>query len=169
MTNFSSLEKTNPNPLPHLLKASDIQAMEETVKVHPLNPQAVRHTKSLSDAVGMSRMGIHLVRVEPGKKTTEFHFHHQEEEFIYIISGKGIAEIGDKQVEVQAGDFMGFTAPSLPHTIKNSFEEDLVYLIGGERRGFDACDYPRLRKRQFRVNDERQLVDWDDLNSLKSS
>jgi uncharacterized cupin superfamily protein len=160
--------ETNQNPQPHLLKASDIESMEETVKVHPLNSQAVRHTKSLSDAVGMSRVGVHLVRVEPGNKTTEFHFHHQEEEFIYILSGKGIAEIGDKQVEVQAGDFMGFTAPSLPHAIKNPFEGDLVYLMGGERRSFDACDYPRLRKRQFRVNDEHQLVDWDNLKPLRN-
>jgi uncharacterized cupin superfamily protein len=150
----------------HLLKAHDIKVMQETVKVHSLNPQAVRHTKSLSDLLGMTHLGIHLVRVEPGKETTEFHFHHQEEEFMYIISGRGIAEIGDEQVEVGPGDFLGFSAPSLPHTMKNAFDADLVYLMGGERRNFDMCDYPRLKKRLFRVNGKRQLVNWTDLHEF---
>lgn len=155
------------NYIPHLLKAKDIQAMQETVKIHPLNSQAVRHTKSLGDAVGMKNLGVHLVRVEPGKETTQFHFHHQEEEFIYIISGRGIAEIGDDKIEVEAGDFIGFTAPSLPHCMGNPYEEDLVYLMGGERRSFDVCDYPRLKKRLFRVNGERKLVEWEDLKPFQ--
>lgn len=150
------------NP-PHLLRASQIGALPEVEKVHALNPNGVRHTKSLGDAVGMSHLGIHLVRVAPGRETTQFHFHHQEEEFIYIISGRGIAEIGDQQVEVGPGDFMGFTAPSLPHGMRNPFEEDLVYLMGGDRSNFDICDYPRLRKRLFRVNGDRKLVEWDEL------
>jgi uncharacterized cupin superfamily protein len=154
------------NTVLHLLKAKDIKAMQETVKVHGLNPKAVRHTKSLSDLLGMSHLGIHLVRVEPGKETTQFHFHHQEEEFLYIISGRGLAEIGDEQVEVGPGDFMGFSAPSLPHTMTNPFEEDLVYLMGGERRSFDICDYPRLQKRLFRVKDRRQWVNWADLHEF---
>ena len=149
--------------IPHLLKAGDIEAMPVTVKVHGLNPNAVRHTRSLSEQVGMTRLGVHLVRVEPGKETTQFHFHHQEEEFIYIISGRGIAEIGEAEFEVEAGDFMGFTAPSLPHCMKNPFEVDLVYLMGGERQNFDVCDYPKIKKRLFRVNGDRQLVDWDHL------
>ncbi len=147
----------------HLLKAIEIAAMSETVKIHPLNAQAVRNTKSLSDEVGMKRLGVHLVRVEPGKATTQFHFHHCEEEFIYIISGKGIAEIGNEKFEVAAGDFMGFTAPSLPHCMTNPFAEDLVYLMGGERQNFDVCDYPRIQKRLYRVNEERKVVDWEDL------
>ena len=153
----------NKNPNHHLLKASENEAMPETVKVHNLNPNAVRNIKSLSDAVGMKQMGVHLVRVEPGKETTEFHFHHCEEEFIYIISGRGIAEIGDEEFEVASGDFMGFTAPSLPHSLKNPFSEDLVYLMGGERRSFEVVDYTHVKKRLYRVNGERKLVDWGDL------
>ena len=151
------------NSTPHILKAAEIEAMPEVARVHPLNAQAVRHTKSLSDALGLSRLGIHLVRVEPGQETTQFHFHHHEEEFLYILTGRGIAEIGNQQIEVTAGDFLGFTAPSLPHTMRNPFTLDLVYLMGGERQNFDICDYPRLQKRLFRLNDEQQLVDWDEL------
>jgi uncharacterized cupin superfamily protein len=156
-------KQPNQDSIPHLLKASEIGAIPERVYVHSLNPEAVRHEKSLSGAVGLQRIGVHLVRVEPGKETTQYHFHHQEEEFIYILAGRGVAEIGDRQIEVSTGDFMGFTAPSLPHAMKNPFSEDLVYLVGGENRSFDVCDYPRIRKRQYRMGNDRQLIDWDNL------
>ncbi|PZD75453.1 hypothetical protein C1752_00164 [Acaryochloris thomasi RCC1774] len=109
--------------------------------------------------MGLERLGLYQVRVEPGKASTQFHCHRHEEEFLYILSGRGIADIGDAQYEVGPGDFMGFTAPSLPHCLHNPFAEDLVYLMGGERREYDVCDYPRIKKRQFRSHKQRQLVD----------
>ena len=151
------------NTTPHLLTASDIKNLPETKNIHFLNPNAIRNTKFLSDTLGMKNMGLHLVRVESGKETTEFHFHEYEEEFIYIISGRGIAEIGDREIEVGAGDFMGFTTPSLPHGMRNPFAEDLVYLMGGERLDFDVSQYPRQQKSNFRIHRKRQIVDWESI------
>jgi len=144
-----------------VLHKRDIENMDEFAFGHPLNKNAVRHTKSISDAVGMKNIGVHLVRVEPGKETTTFHFHHVEEEFIYILEGKGLLELGDDEIEVGAGSFIGFTAPSLPHAMRNASDCDLVYLMGGERRESDVCDYPRLKKRLFLVGDKSQLVNID--------
>ncbi len=148
-----------PNPILH---ASEIERMDEFRFDHPLNINAERYTRSVSDAVGMKNIGVHLVRVEPGKETTAFHFHHAEEEFIYILEGKGLLELGDEEIEVGPGSFIGFTAPSLPHAMRNVGERDLVYLMGGERRDSDVCEYPRLRKRWFRVGDQNQIVDIDE-------
>ncbi len=44
-----------------------------------------------------------------------------EEEWVYILSGRGIAEIGDREYEVEPGDFMGFGLPQQPHHIRNPF------------------------------------------------
>ena len=159
---------TLTNPSSYLLKASAIQNSPEQRFQHPLDAGAIRHTKSIGDYVGLRRLGVHLVRVEPGQATTQFHYHHQEEEFIYILSGQGIAEIGDAEYDVGPGNFMGFTAPSLPHRMFNAFDQDLVYLMAGERRPFDICDYPRLRQRLIRSGEERQLYSWDDIQSFRS-
>lgn len=148
---------------PYLVKASAIQESPEQRFQHPLNANAVRHTQSIGDWVGLKRLGVHLARVEPGRETTQFHYHHQEEEFIYILFGQGIAAIGEAEYEVSPGDFMGFTAPSQPHSLSNPFDQDLVYLMGGERRFLDICDYPRLQQRLIRSGEARQLYDWDDL------
>ncbi len=152
-------------PLP-LLTALDIENMDESVNTHQFNDNAVRHTRSLGDRLGLSTIGIHLVRLEQGYESTQFHFHHCDEEFIYILSGSGIAEIGDAEYKVSVGDFMGFCQQSLPHSLRNSGDEDLVYLMGGSRREFDICDYPRINRRLYRVKGEKSYVDMEHLHDV---
>jgi len=153
------------NPYP-LLKADEIARLEETIHVHQFNENAVRHTRSIGDLLGLSSLGVHLVRLEKGKDSTQFHYHHVDEEFLYIISGKGIAEIGDEEREVGPGDFMAFVKNSLPHGMRNPFDEDLVYLMGGNRNAIDICDYPRIRRRMYRVDGAKQYVDLQYLHDV---
>lgn len=156
------MPSTKRTPFP-LLKASAIAAMKEVRRVHRLNRGAVRNTKSLGDAIGMKDMGIHLVRIKPGALTTEYHTHYCNEEFIYILSGNGIAEIGNRKVKVGPGDFMGFVASSLPHTMSNPSKRDLVYLLGGTRKRFDVTEYPRARLRAYKFAGKRHTVKFNDV------
>ena len=144
---------------PILLRSAEIQALPEERRPHPLDPELVRHTRSLGDAAGLSTIGVHFVRLEHGDTSSVLHFHHQDEEWVYILSGRGIAEIGDQKYEVGPGDFMGFVAGSPPHNLHNPHPEDLVYLVGGNRLPFDVCDYPRIGKRRYRVNGKNVYVD----------
>lgn len=141
---------------PHpLLTAAAISALPEHVFVHPLNDQAVRHTRSLAGATGCQHLGVYLVRVQPGHYSTEYHRHRGEEEFLYVLSGRGIATIDDEPFEVQAGDFMGFRPDSLAHDLHNPFVEDLVYLMGGYDLDYDVVEYPRQNTRLYRLGDRR--------------
>jgi uncharacterized cupin superfamily protein len=85
--------------------------------------------------------------VPAGHESFAYHFHHTEEEFIYILKGRGMAEIGDEHFDVAAGDFMLFTAPSPGHHLTNTASTDLVYLMGGESHDVEVGDFPRLGKR----------------------
>jgi uncharacterized cupin superfamily protein len=143
-----------PTPL---VRAAERARLPEESYSHPLNPHSEVHGFSLSDAAGLSRVGVHLVRIPPGKESFVFHAHYGEEEFVYILSGRGIAEIGDEEHEVGPGDFMGFPTPSVGHHLRNPFAEDLVYLSGGERRAMEVADYPRLGKRMVRVGGAASL------------
>ena len=154
--------------LPHpLLRAADIETLDEHIYVHQFNPNAIRHTKSLGDRVGLSQVGVHLVRVAPGDDSTQHHVHLIEEEFIYILSGRGIAQIGDEKYEIGPGDFMGFVAGYLPHSMANPFEADLVYLAGGNRSEVDICSYPDIKLKQYRLKNQREAVHWDDIDQVK--
>ena len=146
---------------PFLLRRADVQALPEERRPHPLNPELVRHTRSLGDAAGLTTLGVHYVRLTQGDTSSVLHFHHQDEEWVYILSGRGIAQIGDEKFEVGAGDFMGFTAGSLAHNLHNPNAEDLVYLVGGNRLPFDVCDYPKIGKRRYRINGKNVYVDSD--------
>ena len=153
-------------PQPALHTAAQIRRMKEDKFVHFLNPGAIRYTKSLGDAAGLQTLGVHLVRLKTGDDSTEYHFHHQDEEWVYILNGSGIAEIGGKKSKIGAGDFMGFTAPSLPHAMRNPHKTDLVYLVGGNRWPLDVCDYPRIKKRRYRMNGDNTYLDLAALTAV---
>ena len=53
-----------------------------------------RSWDALGDAVGMRDIGVHLVRINPGDESTEYHTHYCDEEFVYVLAGRGITEIG---------------------------------------------------------------------------
>ena len=133
---------------------------------HPLNPRSEIHGVSLSELTGLQRLGIHLARIPPGKEAFIYHSHACEEEFVFILSGRAVAEIGDEEHEVGPGDFMGFAAPSVPHHLRNPFNDPVVYLMGGERREVEIADFPRLGKRIIRTGKQAHLVDHADLHSF---
>ena len=143
------------NPPHPLLTAAAIAALPEQVFTHPLNDKAVRHTRSLAGMAGCQHLGIYLVRVEPGHHSTEYHRHRGEEEFLYILSGRGIATIDDETFEVATGDFMGFRPDSPAHDMHNPFDEDLVYLMGGYDLDYDIVEYPHQGTRMYRLGDRR--------------
>lgn len=57
--------------------------------------------------------------------------------------------IDGKDHEISSGDFVGFPAQGPSHNFFNSGEEDLVYLIVGDRPPFDVCTYPGRDKRAY--------------------
>jgi len=149
-----------------LIRAGTIAALPEFRFQHPLNPRSEVHLRALGALAGLQRVGILIGRVPPGKESFVYQSHQHEEEFLYVLSGRGIAEIGDEEVEVGPGDFMGVATPSSAHHLRNPFDVDLVYLMGGEHREVEVADFPRLRKRLIRDGDDLQVVAWDDLGSF---
>lgn len=150
----------------HLLDASAINTMDETTNVHQFDNNAIRHARNLTAGTGMQRIGVHQVRLETGHASTTHHYHEADEEFIFIISGQGVARIGDEEFPVAAGDFMGFPAPSPAHSLFNPHPEDLVYLMGGERNWPDVVHYPDLQRSMMKTQGKRTWAQWDDIHTV---
>lgn len=142
-----------------LIKASEIDAMDAFEFHHPLNPNSEIYLRFLGRAVGLKQVGITIARVPPGKESFIYHAHQTEEEWVYILSGRGIAEIGEAEYEVGPGDFMGFGIPQQPHHLRNPFDEELVYLMGGENKPLDMATFPRVGKRVIGDQTSAYLVD----------
>ena len=134
-------EKVETRPIQ---TAAEITESKEMVIRHPWNPNSEVHLKHLAHRAGLRRVALTLARVPPGKESFVYHSHEREEEFLFILSGRGRAEINGTIHEVGPGDFMGFAAPGVVHHLTNPYGEDLVYLMGGERSGFDIGHFPKL-------------------------
>ncbi|MBI3285674.1 MAG: cupin domain-containing protein [Burkholderiales bacterium] len=153
------------NTHPQLLKAAAIVAMEGLPKAHLLNPEAIRVSKSLGGATGLSSLGFHVYTVMPGREYAEYHRHLYEEQCFYILSGRGEAIIDEKHYAIDAGDFLGFPKNGAAHTILNSGDEPLVFLAARVNLEQDVCDYPRKNKRLYMNGAEEALVDFQDIRT----
>lgn len=148
------------------LSAKQIDAMAERAHQHQFNENAIRMTRTLGIPAGLAQVGVHLVRLEPGIDSTQFHYHDADEEFLLILSGTGRALIGEETFDVGPGDFMGFPAPSPGHSLHNKSQHDLVYLVGGESNPSDVVHYPWIRRTLIKSHGRRSWVDWSDLHDL---
>ncbi|KAM3098852.1 cupin domain-containing protein [Phormidesmis sp. 146-12] len=150
---------TDQHPL--LLRAEQITANLHSFS-HPWNPNSELAGTQLGKMVGLQRTGVNFIQVPPGKESFIYHSHCREEEWIYILSGHGVAEIDGSEVAVGAGDFMGFPTPSIAHHLRNTGNEDLVYLTGGENLDVEIAEFPRLGKRMIRRDGAIEIYDLSD-------
>jgi len=146
---------------PNYVCAAEIEKATETTR-HPLNPNSMISGTHLSRLTGLERVGISLVVVPPDKESFIYHSHYCEEEWIYILSGSGVAEIGDDEFVVGPGDFMGFPAPSIGHHLRNAGKTELTYLMGGENCDVEIADFPKLGKRMLRRGEDIEIYDIAD-------
>jgi uncharacterized cupin superfamily protein len=143
-----------PVPRKTLWRAGEIAPAMRPFR-QKLNPNSLFRAAGLSRLAGMSRAHVSLVRLPPGKDSFAYHAHMLEEEWIYILSGRAIADIDGDSAEVGPGDFMGFATPSPPHLLRNTFDEECTYLMGGEDRPIDVVSYPELEKRFLMMQTEK--------------
>ncbi len=145
-------------PYPHLIRRDAIEKSESTF-AHPWNPKSEITGTHLSGLGGLERTGVSLVRLAPGKESFAYHLHHREEEWIYVLSGLGLATVDGEQYEMNPGDFIAFPTPSVPHLMANPGDESLVYLMGGESRQYEIADFPTLDKRMIRRGPEIEIFE----------
>jgi uncharacterized cupin superfamily protein len=146
------------------LSAEKISAITGVKRVHTLNPAAIRMDKSLGDEAGLKNIGIHVITIAPGDKSTEFHTHRYEEEAIYVLSGRGTEIMGETKQKIGPGDFIGFPAGGDAHETINDGTEPLVCLVIGQRLPQDVVDYPRRGKRLYRNSGQRDMVDYENID-----
>lgn len=133
-------------PPKHLVRTRTLSAKDATRIRHPLNPNAEVLIHPLSHLAGMERAHLNLARVPPGRESFIPHAHCLQEEFLFILEGEGTAHIGDDQVAVGPGDYLGFPTDGTPHHLVNTGAVDLVYLMGGERTAVEVSRFPSVGK-----------------------
>jgi uncharacterized cupin superfamily protein len=154
----------------HLVRTRSLDPAQRMHVRHPFNPRSQIFMTRLSDPAGMTRIGVSLARVPPGKESFIPHAHTLNEEWVYVLEGRGSVLLGDQEHEIGPGDFLGFPIDGTIHHLTNTGDVDLVFLQGGERREGDAGRFPTLGKLGIMLGDgTMRLVSESDIQQLPFS
>lgn len=151
-----------PKSSPFLLRHKEIAAQEQGPHAHPWNPESELHGVQLARTLGLKRAMVALARMPAGKESFVYHSHRHEEEWLYILSGQGVAEIDGAEFSVGPGDFMAFPTPSVAHHLRNPGPEELVYLMGGECLAVEIAEFPKHGKIMVRDGGDITIFDAAD-------
>jgi len=88
------------------------------------------YSKHLVDAQngGGSRLLDFRISRYPVAGELDVHVHETQEQIYYVISGSGLLEFGDQKYVVGPGYTM-FAPPGVPHGLRNTGDEDLVFVV----------------------------------------
>ena len=87
---------------------------------------------------------VSVYEIPPHKSAYPYHFHHQNEETFYILSGEGILRTPEGEKKVTAGELLFFpTGPAGAHKLTNSSDtEALIYIDFDVVHDVDITVYP---------------------------
>lgn len=119
----------SPRP-PFILNIDDVA---ETEFNYPDSKELLSAGRAIGKAAGLLRIGLHLKRVAPGRRTSWPHAESNEEEFAYVIAGELDCWIDGNLHPVRAGDLIAFPAGTgIAHCLLNNGTSDAILLVGGE-------------------------------------
>ncbi|MBS0379345.1 MAG: cupin domain-containing protein [Proteobacteria bacterium] len=102
-------------------------------------PRAVR---GLGDAFGLTRIGINLVTIEPGKESSMRHWHTREDEFVYVVAGTLVLRTDAGEEQLEAGMCAGFPAGARDgHQLINRSASPATFLVVSNRDPEDTAHY----------------------------
>ena len=87
---------------------------------------------------------VSVYEIPPHKSAYPYHFHHNNEETFYILSGEGILRTPEGEKKVTAGELLFFpTGPAGAHKLTNSSDtEALIYIDFDVVHDVDITVYP---------------------------
>ncbi|MCL2532315.1 MAG: cupin domain-containing protein [Oscillospiraceae bacterium] len=97
------------------------------------------------DLIPMRQANCMASRYElpPGNAAYPYHYHTQNEEFFYILSGTGTLRTPQGERPVRAGDALFFPAGEQgAHKLTNTGDEPLIYLDFDTSHPIDVALYP---------------------------
>ena len=100
-----------------------------------------------SDAGGLTQFGAYVETLQPGSRSSERHWHEDEDEFLYMLSGEATVIEEDGAHLLHRGDAACWPAGTAnAHQVVNRSGAPCTYLIFGTRMAHDIVHYPDVRE-----------------------
>ena len=116
--------------------------MKVDARITPVTREGVS-TLRLSQAGGLTQLGVYCETLTPGAWSSERHWHDAEDEFLFMLDGAATLHDDDGMQDLTAGDAVCWRhGDPNAHHIANRGATPCRYLIVGSRVGADRCHYP---------------------------
>ena len=105
-------------------------------------PCAERVRTRLGDAGGLTQFGVNLLHLPPGVWSSQRHWHSDEDELVYVVSGEVVLVTDAGEQVLRAGDCAAFPKGVAEghHLINRSSQVATLLEVGG-RSEADVCRY----------------------------
>ncbi len=136
--------------------------MEEDNQTYKGSDELLAYGAPVGEKLGLKKMGIHIVTIPSGRRTSWPHAEKGEEEFAYVIEGNPSVWNDGYLTDLKPGDFVAWPSDTgICHTIMNNTKKNCLVLVGGEKNIPGAKIYYALHPKQNEVRKARGDL-WED-------
>jgi uncharacterized cupin superfamily protein len=152
------MKRPNQRP-PFIITAASVPAYRHH---YPNSNENHGYARPIGRAAGLRKIGVNLMRLPPGERSSWPHSEEKEEEFVYVIEGKVDAWIDGSVHAMRAGDFAAFpSGTGICHCFINNSKREVLLLVGGEASRRDNRIYYPLHP--HRRNELPSSEWWQDV------
>ena len=129
---------------------------------YPNSAELLSYGAPLGRILGLTRIGLHVEILPPGRRTSWPHAEELEEEFVFVLKGRPQVWIDGEVHDLAEGDLVALPAGTgIAHTVLNDTDSDVHLLVGGEANKPDnRIVYPLHPARNAECRAQGRL--WDD-------
>jgi uncharacterized cupin superfamily protein len=97
----------------------------------------------VADHVPQQKLDFVVTRLEPGKASCPYHFHHVGEELFVVLEGTGQVRLGGATYPLRPHDVVSCPpGPEGAHQFINDGDVPLVYMAISTVEPVEVCEYP---------------------------
>jgi uncharacterized cupin superfamily protein len=152
------------SPKPPALDPATIAPRSTSGYPEPFRSRVLpREKRALGDALGLTKIGVNLTTLPPGKESSMRHFHTREDEMVFVVEGEVVLRTDEGEQVLTAGMCAGFAAGATNgHQLVNRSGQPARYLEISNRDPEDVANYPDVDLAQRRAPDGRFVFSHKD-------
>ena len=126
------------------LDPADVEPRSRSGYPEPFRSRVMpREKRALGDALGLTKVGVNLTTLPPGKESSMRHFHTREDELIFVVEGEVTLRTDEGEQVLTAGTCAGFPAGARNgHQLVNRSDRPARYLEVSNLDPQDGAEYP---------------------------
>jgi uncharacterized cupin superfamily protein len=139
------------------LDPADVPARGTSGYPEPFRSRVLpREKRALGDALGLTKIGVNLTTLPPGKESSMRHYHTREDELIFVVEGEVVLRTDEGEQLLTAGTCAGFPCGAKNgHQLVNRSGRPARYLEISNRDATDTAEYPDVDMAMHRGPDGR--------------